>query len=403
MFANSFLDVEGPSYQNLDQYLEDENEDVVRAIELSLQESKGKETYIGDLEFPQNDEVEKVAQVLEESTLSSADLRYLFAKALHHCNTSTEGCELKWWKLLKELNPSVHTSKGKSWWRKSSKRCNTPVCDVCEEQICSEWLRCTYWGQSVCKKHTSDGTPWCCACSRFKIGDIRYITLSDGRQLCPDCCYTAVMDPEDCKPLLDEVHRFFKGLNMKIRYYIPILLVDQEEIIRIHKKSILGSTIYEKFELDAVTYVSKSIQRGENVEVVKEVEQLLPGRKVRSVLLLYGFPKLFIGSTLAHELMHAWMRVQGYRGLSLNIAEGLSQVMAHKWLEWQSFTGDDYMKAASEKTQFLRNLKEFLKYGIEKRHSEAYGHGFREAKWAVERYGLRYTLEHIARTGKLPE
>ncbi|KAL3382514.1 hypothetical protein AABB24_002170 [Solanum stoloniferum] len=211
------------------------------------------------------------------------------------------------------------------------------------------------------------------------------------------------MDPEDCKPLLDEVHRFFKGLNMKIRYYIPILLVDQEEIIRIHKKSILGSTIYEKFELDAVNYVSKSIQRGENVEVVKEVEQLPPGRKVRAVLLLYGFPKLAIGSTLAHELMHAWMRVQGYRGLALNIAEGLSQVMAHKWLEWQSFTGNDYMKGTSEKAQFLRNLKEFMKDGIERRYSEAYGHGFREAKWAVERYGLIYTLEHIARKGKLPE
>ncbi|XP_059313736.1 protein DA1-like isoform X6 [Lycium ferocissimum] len=330
MFANRFLD-EGPSYQ--DQFSEDENEDVVRAIELSLQESNGKEIYTGDMEFPQNDEVEELAQALEESTLSSTDLR------------------------------------GRSWWRKSSKQRNTPICDVCEEQI----------------------------------GDIKYITLSDGRKLCPDCRYTAVMDPEDCKPLLDEVHRFFKGLNMKIRYYIPILLVDEQELIRIHKKVVLGSTIYEKFELDAVTYVSRSIQRGENIEVVKEVEQLPPGRKVRAVLLLYGFPKLAIGSTLAHELMHAWMRVKGYRRLSLNIAEGLSQVMAHKWLEWQSFTGDDYMKSTSEKAQFLRNLKEFMKDGIEKRYSEAYGHGFREAKWAVERYGLRYTLEHIARTGKLPE
>lgn len=39
-------------------------------------------------------------------------------------------------------------------------------------------------------------------------------------------------DPGDCKPLLDEVHRFFKGMNMKIRYYIPILLVDEKEMIK---------------------------------------------------------------------------------------------------------------------------------------------------------------------------
>nr|XP_018633814.1 uncharacterized protein LOC104118268 [Nicotiana tomentosiformis] len=119
------------------------------------------------MEFPQIDEVEELAQALDESTLSSTDL-----------STSTGGRELKWWKLFKELNPFVHTSKGNSWWRKSSKRCNILVCDVCEEQICSVWLRCTYWGQIFCKRHTSDGTPQCCSCSRFKIGDIKYNHLS---------------------------------------------------------------------------------------------------------------------------------------------------------------------------------------------------------------------------------
>ncbi|XP_070033785.1 protein DA1-like isoform X1 [Nicotiana tomentosiformis] len=387
MSANRFLD-EGPSYESS----EDENEDVVRAIKLSLQESKGKELYTSDMEFPQIDEVEELAQALDESTLSSTDL-----------STSTGGRELKWWKLFKELNPFVHTSKGNSWWRKSSKRCNILVCDVCEEQICSVWLRCTYWGQIFCKRHTSDGTPQCCSCSRFKIGDMKYITLNDGRKLCPDCRNTAVLDPKDCKPLLDEVHRFFKGLNMKIRYYIPILLVDQKEMIGNDDKSSLGLTVYEKSKLDSVTYVSRSIQKGENIEVVKEVEHLVPGRKVKAMLLLYGFPKLALGATLAHEMMHAWMQIQGYRGLALNIAEGICEVMAHKWLEWQSFTGDDFMNGASETAQFLRNLKEFLKDGIEKSYSEAYGHGFREAKWAVERYGLRYTLDHIAQTRKLPE
>ncbi|KAM3377556.1 hypothetical protein P3S68_009969 [Capsicum galapagoense] len=59
-------------------------------------------------------------------------------------------------------------------------------------------------------------------------------------------------------------------------------------MIRIHKECIaVGMTIPEKFKLEAVTYVSKSIQRGENVEVVKEIELLLlPGRKVRAMLLL---------------------------------------------------------------------------------------------------------------------
>lgn len=101
---------------------------------------------------------------------------------------------------------------------------------LCLVQICSDWSRCTYWGQTYCEKHTSDGTPQCC--SYLQIGDLKYIILNDGRKLCPDCHYTAVTDPGDCKPLLDEVHRFFKGMNMKIRYYIPILLVDEKEMIK---------------------------------------------------------------------------------------------------------------------------------------------------------------------------
>ncbi|XP_027774276.1 protein DA1-like isoform X1 [Solanum pennellii] len=420
MYSNRYLD-EGPSYESY-HLSEDENEDMVRAIEFSLQESKAEEIYTGDTEYPQIDEVEELAQALEETTLSSTDL-----------STSTGGRELKWWKLFKELNPFVHASRSTSFWRKSRKRCNILVCDVCEEEICSDWSRCTYWGQTYCDKHTSDGTPQCCSCSRLKIGDLKYITLNDGRKLCSDCHYTAVTDPGDCKPLLDEVHRFFKGMNMKIRYYIPILLVDEKEMIKNVQKvgrtsfyiskwnfitsitfcssnsvwlvsqTSLGLTVYDKSELEAITYVSRSIQKGEKIKVVKEVEHLVEGRKVKAMCLLYGLPKLDLGATLAHEMMHAWMKIEGYEGLSLNIAEGICEVMAHKWLEWQSFTGDENIKGTSEKAQFLRNLKEFLKDGIEKSHSEAYGHGFREAKWAVERYGLRCTLEHISHTGKLPE
>ncbi|PHT34477.1 hypothetical protein CQW23_26277 [Capsicum baccatum] len=74
---------------------------------------------------------------------------------------------------------SSYQDLGKYWWRKSSKRCNTPVCDVCKEQI----------------------------------GDIKYIALSDGRQLCPDCSYIAVIDPEDCKPLINSGDKYLIWLD----------------------------------------------------------------------------------------------------------------------------------------------------------------------------------------------
>ncbi|XP_060169256.1 protein DA1-related 1-like isoform X1 [Lycium barbarum] len=389
MLDNRFLD-EAPSYE--DQLSEDEIEDVVHAVKLSLQESERKQIYMGDEESSQIDEAEELAKALEQSIISSKE-----------SSTSTGCIGLKWWKVFKEYKPFGHTSKGTSSPSKSRQRRNITVCDVCEEQIRSAWLRC-YWGQTYCEKHISDGTPTCCSCYRLKLGDMKYITLSDGRKLCPDCRHTAVMDPEECKPLLNEVHRFFKGLNMEIRCYIPVLLVDEEEMIRIFNKRALGLTTFERYRFEARTYVTRSIQKGDDVEVVKDVYHLLPGHRVTSIQLLYGYPKLALGATLAHEMMHAWMQIQGYRGgIPLHIEEGICEVMSHKWIEWHAFVGDEFMNGTSEEAQFLRHLKEYLKDRIEKNYNETYGHGFREVKWAVERYGLRYTMKHIVNTGNLPQ
>jgi hypothetical protein len=57
--------------------------------------------------------------------------------------------------------------------------------------------------------------------------------------------------------------------------------------------------------------------------------------QVTAVLVLYGLPWLLTGSILAHELMHAWLRLSGVRQLSLDVEEGLCQLMAMLWLENQ--------------------------------------------------------------------
>ena len=51
--------------------------------------------------------------------------------------------------------------------------------------------------------------------------------------------------------------------------------------------------------------------------------------------MLFGLPWLLTGSILAHELMHAWLRLSGLTGLSLDVEEGLCQLLALLWLEQQ--------------------------------------------------------------------
>lgn len=54
------------------------------------------------------------------------------------------------------------------------------------------------------------------------------------------------------------------------------------------------------------------------------------------------------------------------------------------------------------KSQVENKLGEFFMHQIANDSSPAYGGGFRDANEAVNRYGLRCTLDHIRLTGHFP-
>lgn len=111
----------------------------------------------------------------------------------------------------------------------------------------------------------------------------------------------------------------------------------------------------------------------------------------------------------------------GFRNLSMAVEEGICQVLSHLWLESEIIAGSSSNVASSSaassssssssaptsskkgaKTEFEKKLGAFIKNQIETDSSEAYGDGFRAGYPAVERYGLRRTLDHIKLTGSFP-
>ena len=62
--------------------------------------------------------------------------------------------------------------------------------------------------------------------------------------------------------------------------------------------------------------------------------------QVTAILVQYGLPRLLTGSIIAHEVMHAWLRYQHVQQLSLDVEEGLCQLMASLWLEGQQPAAD---------------------------------------------------------------
>ncbi|CAB4320588.1 unnamed protein product [Prunus armeniaca] len=309
----------------------------------------------------------------------------------------------------------------------SSSRQKQRVCDVCDAiiksthppdqiPVCSE-----IWNQKVCPAHLRDGTPNCCSCRRLKTKYVTYINLGDGRLICDACYSTAIFTTQQCEPLVDICLEFFNnGLQIQIgKHDFHVSMVDEFEMARLsgrggaglqtlidhppHPDSLVfGKTMSYGPPLISVTSFSR---RGNSIITAKQ-QHLTYGSPLR-IAIAFGLPKVMTGAILAHEMMHAWFRLRGIRTgqLELKVEEGMCQVIGRKWLEWlESLEAQDRKtsSAITEHAQFQRNLIETYKYVVDMHSSYEYGHGFREAKWAVEKYKLHRTIDHILTYRKLP-
>ncbi|KAG9145046.1 hypothetical protein Leryth_018335 [Lithospermum erythrorhizon] len=162
------------------------------------------------------------------------------------------------------------------------------------------------------------------------------------------------------------------------------------------------------------------------VDMFTEPYRLIRKCEVTAILILYGLPRLLTGSILAHEMMHAWLRLKGYPNLRPDVEEGICQVMAHLWLDSEIIAGSGGSSSSSatstsssspsssssssssgsskkgKRSDFEKKLGEFFKNQIESDTSTSYGDGFREGNQAVLKYGLKRTLDHIKLTGCFP-
>ncbi|GFP86534.1 protein da1-related 2, partial [Phtheirospermum japonicum] len=154
-------------------------------------------------------------------------------------------------------------------------------------------------------------------------------------------------------------------------------------------------------------------------------QKLIHKCEVTSILVLYGLSRLLIGAIPAHELMHGWLRLNGYRNLAPEVEEGICQVLSHMWLDSEVLPETRHMPSTSSaltsmsstsssssywssskkggRSSVENKLGEFFMHQIEHDASSAYGRVYRAAMSAVNKYGLRRTLDHIRYTGTFPE
>nr|XP_011458139.1 PREDICTED: protein DA1-like [Fragaria vesca subsp. vesca] len=112
-----------------------------------------------------------------------------------------------------------------------------------------------------------------------------------------------------------------------------------------------------------------------------------------------------MGGTLAHEMMHAWLKLQGCKQWEWerSVKQGICNVMKFKWLEWFCSSSDfDARYKTNEKAQYARTLKEYIVQVMEWSEDKVYGEGFRDAMRAVELFGFDDILRYIVNKGKFP-
>ncbi|KAK9083027.1 hypothetical protein Scep_029498 [Stephania cephalantha] len=241
------------------------------------------------------------------------------------------------------------------------KELHHPRCEVCHQFIPTngagliEYRYHPFWGQKYYPSHEFDNTARCCSCEQLESWNSSYISLGDGRSLCLECMESAVMDTGDCQSLYHAIRDYYEGMYMKLDQQIPMLLVERQALNEAiegekngyhHMPETRGLCLSEE---QTVTSINKKPRVGGNRLIGMKTQQQRLHRKceVTAILVLYGLPRLLTGSILAHELMHGWLRLKGYRNLSLEVEEGICQVLSYMWLESEVMPGSSSMPSTS--------------------------------------------------------
>ncbi|KAG1654605.1 hypothetical protein FOA52_009531 [Chlamydomonas sp. UWO 241] len=317
---------------------------------------------------------------------------------------------------------SVVGADGKPYHAACHKAKFHPKCDVCGDflpQLANgsvQYKEVPFWKQRYCSHHetgpsTIGRVPQCNSCSRLRpFGSPEWVPIGDDRELCLECVSSVVVDTKDAQPLYEDVLAFYRSMGLDHPQRAPMMLVDSPTLTQyssqegkrpdsgpmFHVRGLCLATVYRSIP----TVVRTTLLAGLSVSRVATPmhDRATTKCSVSAILVMYGLPRLLTGGILAHELMHAWLRMRHVSNLKPQVEEGLCQLMAMLWLDHQhARLGGDAMQE--------RLLSHFA-YQIREDVSTVYGDGFRTAYDAFQRAGggmrgLSAVLNRVLKSGEL--
>jgi hypothetical protein len=238
-----------------------------------------------------------------------------------------------------------------------------------------------------------------------------WVKESDGRDICLACLNSIVVDTPECQPLYDNILAFYQHMGMPLPERPPLMLVEGSALNEAENKEGRHTADNQKapvfhtrgltltVEYRSIRHVARAPHKGHRnpFKGLQQQQADVSSRakcEVTAILVLHGLPYLLTGTILAHECMHAWLRLHGVTGLSLDVEEGLCQLLGLLWLENQDLS--------KHQGAWEERLASYFAHQIRTDPSVVYGDGFRAAHDAFQMHGLKATLQHVVQTGTLP-
>jgi hypothetical protein len=316
-------------------------------------------------------------------------------------------------------------------------------CSVCRQQIPANhdgtvsFVKHPFFEtEQMCTRHAEQSSRRCTGCHRFEPQNEPFADLNDeNRCVCYACCRTVVVDNADVKPLWSRVLDFMEiqlGLQIwKGMRDIPILMVQSEALsdqmssgnphcgaaqimarglcLTDHKNCHAGliRTPSMRFHESNSTFrVTDDNQEGFTYFDVHADGRSNTNSNVFAILCLSGLPRDLTTSILAHEAVHAWIKLNPEYNdrmpIPAQVEEGCAQLLAMLMLT----DGLDPPQPASVDLDDVQpsdeKLRQYFKFSIEKDETEIYGTGYHKATAAYRETGIEALLSHVARHGEFP-
>ena len=240
-----------------------------------------------------------------------------------------------------------------------------PICSVCGGNITGKYIQ-DFWGNNYHSGHLSTNPP-CEYCGRLisKPSTGGGTTYKDGRRICALCKSEAVEDEKRGLEILYQANSLLHKAGIALKPFHPSFnLLDRNTLKRRSGRGEEQGFTHTKRKTDS---------RGKILEL-----------KIR-VFILHGLPYHAFLSTAAHELMHAWLQLNGRGDAKKWLIEGSCNMAAYLVLRLKGGLKSEYQI-----------------FQMREQRDKVYGKGFNKVLAFVNRRGVKTWLNVLHTRTRLP-